>query len=219
MPGSKYMDIGTWVKQLRKNLDLTQVKLAEKIHCSPATIKKLEQNKYRPSKDLAERLIQHLHVPFEEQFHFMALVRGLAVTSDESAAETGVVNLTRLRNPPVIVETTRGEIYPHGFVYVGEVLTVRFTIRNSDVHNVRIQELVIGARGPGGHTEGWDAPNIPFPPVRNLVLQPGETYEYKQSRAFYEPGDYFVEPVFQDSLDTWHGIQPFTRISFFVVAR
>jgi transcriptional regulator with XRE-family HTH domain len=47
---------GTWMRHRRKTLDLTQPELAERLHCSVNTIKKLETDARRPSKQLAELL-------------------------------------------------------------------------------------------------------------------------------------------------------------------
>ncbi len=52
VPGS----FGLWVKQLRKELDLTQAELAGRAACSPVTIKKIEADERRPSKQMADML-------------------------------------------------------------------------------------------------------------------------------------------------------------------
>jgi transcriptional regulator with XRE-family HTH domain len=45
---------GSWVRQRRKALDLSQRELAEQIACSLETIKKIEQHQRRPSRQVAE---------------------------------------------------------------------------------------------------------------------------------------------------------------------
>ncbi|MBC8076426.1 MAG: helix-turn-helix transcriptional regulator, partial [Chloroflexales bacterium] len=47
---------GRWVKQRRKELDLTQEALAQEVGCSIETIRKVERDALRPSRQIAERL-------------------------------------------------------------------------------------------------------------------------------------------------------------------
>ena len=62
----------------------------------------------------------------------------------------------------------------------------------------------------------WAAPDVPFPAVTDLTLQPGETDEYRSERAFYLPGAYFLEPVQQGMDGAWGGIPPFTCVDLTV---
>ena len=68
---------GAWIRHRRKTLDLTQPELAERLHCSVNTIKKLETDARRPSKQLAELLAAQLHIPEEHQLLFIDCARGL----------------------------------------------------------------------------------------------------------------------------------------------
>ena len=70
---------GYWVRRRRKALDLTQAKLAEKIGCSLVTIKKIEQDERRPSKQLAELLATHLLISDAEREKFYQRARGYFV--------------------------------------------------------------------------------------------------------------------------------------------
>jgi predicted ATPase/transcriptional regulator with XRE-family HTH domain len=67
---------GTWMRHRRKTLDLTQPELAERLHCSVNTIKKLETNARRPSKQLAELLAVQFHIPEEQRTLFVEYARG-----------------------------------------------------------------------------------------------------------------------------------------------
>lgn len=69
---------GTLLKQRRKALHLTQNELARQAGCAVVTLRKLESNRSRPSKELAERLAQYLEVPTEELATFLRLARGLS---------------------------------------------------------------------------------------------------------------------------------------------
>jgi transcriptional regulator with XRE-family HTH domain len=104
-----------------------------------------------------------------------------------------------------------------GTVKAGELITVTFRVQNTETHPIKITSLVIGARGPNAQKTEWRAPTVSFPSIHDLFLQPGGFYEYHQSYAFDQLGDYFIEPVIQDALGRWGGIQPFTRIDFSVI--
>jgi hypothetical protein len=109
-----------------------------------------------------------------------------------------------------------GDVIP-----LNETITVIFKILNNGSSPTMIKTLVIGARGPGAkcentNAEKWTAPDNPFPAPANITIQPGEEYEYQGSRAFYQPGEYFLEPNVQGSNGTWGGIQPFSCIDITV---
>lgn len=67
---------GAWLKQRRSSLGLTQDRLARLIHCSPATIQKLESGLRRPSTDIAALLAKHLDLPPAEHAAFIGFARG-----------------------------------------------------------------------------------------------------------------------------------------------
>lgn len=82
---------GSWVRQRRKALDLTQHALADRIGCSVATLKKIEADQRRPSRQLAERLVASLQIGSSEQAAFLARARGLAIENTASpTAETAL---------------------------------------------------------------------------------------------------------------------------------
>jgi hypothetical protein len=100
-------------------------------------------------------------------------------------------------------------------------VTVTFRILNNGPHPATIRSILIGARGPGvscksRNREKWAALNSDFPSAVAIRLDPGQEYEYRGSRAFYKPGVYFLEPVFQDSRGVWGGIPPFSCIDIYV---
>ncbi|MBI1800367.1 MAG: helix-turn-helix transcriptional regulator [Chloroflexi bacterium] len=131
-------------------------------------------------------------------------------------SENGLVLLDGPSDRLIQVEANGRAILSGDHVKAGELVTVTFAVRNNDSRPVRINSLVIGARGPGAKEKGWSAPIVPFPGLSNILLKPGERVEYRQSQVFRQPGDYFVEPNAQDVLGNWGGIQPFTRIEFSV---
>jgi len=66
---------GYWLRRRRKALDLTQAELAMRVGCVVTTIKKLEADERRPSKQLAERLADHLGISSEERVAFLKAAR------------------------------------------------------------------------------------------------------------------------------------------------
>ena len=68
---------GEWIAQRRKTLDITQRELAAQTHCALATIKKIETDERRPSRDLAVEIARALHIPAEKIAVFVECARGL----------------------------------------------------------------------------------------------------------------------------------------------
>jgi len=70
------MTFGEWLKQRRKQLDLTQEALARQVGCSIAAIKKIESGDRRPSRQIAELLAENLRLPSEQHATFVRVARG-----------------------------------------------------------------------------------------------------------------------------------------------
>lgn len=71
------VSFGEWMAQRRKMLDMTQRELASRTNYALATIKKIEMDERRPSRDLAEALAGALQIPAEAQQKFFECARGL----------------------------------------------------------------------------------------------------------------------------------------------
>src|SRR5215210_7177873 len=69
------LPFGQRIKQQRRQLDLTQEELAERVGCSVDTIRKLEAGSVRPSRHLAEILAARLDIPASECSAFISLAR------------------------------------------------------------------------------------------------------------------------------------------------
>jgi predicted ATPase/class 3 adenylate cyclase/DNA-binding XRE family transcriptional regulator len=67
---------GEWLRHRRRELDLTQEELARQVGCAPITVRKIESEQMRPSKQLAELLLQRLAVPAEHRARLVAFARG-----------------------------------------------------------------------------------------------------------------------------------------------
>src|SRR5260221_9899804 len=90
---------GSWLRQRRKALDLTQVELAEQVGCSVITIQKIEADERRPSKQITERLADVLAVSLDERAAFVSFARRLTSPRPELALE--VTSLTPVHHLPL----------------------------------------------------------------------------------------------------------------------
>jgi predicted ATPase/DNA-binding XRE family transcriptional regulator len=67
---------GYWVRRRRKALDLTQDELAQRVGCAEVTLRKIEADKRRPSRQMAQRLAQCLALSPEDTSEFLAIATG-----------------------------------------------------------------------------------------------------------------------------------------------
>src|SRR5262245_3398003 len=81
---------GRWLRHRRRMLDLTQDELAQRVGCSVVTIRKIETDERRPSKQIAERLATYLDIPPADRPAFLQAAR----------AEPGAALSTALTPPP-----------------------------------------------------------------------------------------------------------------------
>jgi predicted ATPase/DNA-binding XRE family transcriptional regulator len=68
---------GTWLKQRRRALGLTQHGLAQRVSYAVVTLRKVETGHLQPSPVMAERLAVALEVPLEQHAAFLAFARGI----------------------------------------------------------------------------------------------------------------------------------------------
>src|SRR5262245_54674557 len=71
---------GEWVRRRRKALDLTQEQLARQVGCAEVTIKKIEADERRPSRQIAERLAESLQITPAQRAAFVQAARGELAT-------------------------------------------------------------------------------------------------------------------------------------------
>lgn len=76
---------GAWLKQRRRALDLTQHTLATQVGCTAETIRKIEANKLRPSRTLAQRLTTALRVSPDLEASVLELARARQLDEPSSA--------------------------------------------------------------------------------------------------------------------------------------
>ncbi|HEU0297699.1 MAG TPA: tetratricopeptide repeat protein [Anaerolineales bacterium] len=93
---SKDISFGTWLRQRRRMLDLTQKALADQVGCAEITVRQMEADALKPSKGLALILLEKLNVPYEEHEAWLRFARGLSDFPDSSAVSFGSKPLTNL---------------------------------------------------------------------------------------------------------------------------
>ena len=77
MPNDQaHESFGSWLRERRKALDLTQAAVAHCVGCAEVTIRKLEAGVQRPSRQTAERLATCLQILAEEHDLFLQVARG-----------------------------------------------------------------------------------------------------------------------------------------------
>jgi predicted ATPase/DNA-binding XRE family transcriptional regulator len=74
MPESN--SFGTWLRQKRRALDLTQKAFADQIGCAEITVRRMEADEYKPSKELVVVLLERLGIPEPERVQWIRFARG-----------------------------------------------------------------------------------------------------------------------------------------------
>jgi len=84
MPES--VSFGTWLRQNRRALDLTQKAFAERVGCAEITVRRMEADEYKPSNGLARVLFEKLGIPETERQAWISFARGTAGFPEEPAS-------------------------------------------------------------------------------------------------------------------------------------
>lgn len=72
---------GDWVRRRREALSLTRPELAACAGCAVSSLRKIEADEQRPSRQLAELLAGCLHIAPDEQAGFVAAARGIRLVA------------------------------------------------------------------------------------------------------------------------------------------
>jgi predicted ATPase/DNA-binding XRE family transcriptional regulator/predicted translin family RNA/ssDNA-binding protein len=70
------ISFGKWLRQRRRTLDLTQKALANQVGCAEITLRQIEADVLKPSKELAGILLKRLGIPEFERRGWIAFARG-----------------------------------------------------------------------------------------------------------------------------------------------
>src|SRR5688572_12059216 len=72
------LTFGEWLRQRRHILDLTQQELADQVGCARITLRRIEAGALKPSKELAQILLEKLGIPEAEREAWIRFARGLS---------------------------------------------------------------------------------------------------------------------------------------------
>ena len=75
---SEELSFGRWLRRRRRALDLTQKALANQVGCAEITVRRMEANAYKPSKELAFVLFEKLGIPEPERPQWILFARGMS---------------------------------------------------------------------------------------------------------------------------------------------
>jgi predicted ATPase/class 3 adenylate cyclase/Tfp pilus assembly protein PilF len=100
---------GYWVRRRRKTLDLTQAELARQVGCAEGTIRMIEADARRPSRQIAERLADQLAIARADRAAFIRAARA-ELGADRLAPPTqdasGALGLAVTPMPGVVPPTS-----------------------------------------------------------------------------------------------------------------
>lgn len=91
---------GPWLKQRRISLDLSRAELANSVGCAVDTLRKLELEKRRPSKQLANRLADCLHLSPAERTVFLQQALRSCHTAEGQVSPAPISNEPSYRTTP-----------------------------------------------------------------------------------------------------------------------
>src|SRR5215207_9176079 len=93
--------LGGYVRQRRRDMDLTQEELARRVGCAAITLRKIEADDLRASVQIAERLAMALAIPLEERAEFVRWARAVRPASSD---------LPQVTPPPSMEEIGREDL-------------------------------------------------------------------------------------------------------------
>ena len=79
------ISFGTWLRQKRRALDLTQKAFADQVGCAEITVRRMEADEYKPSNELATLLFEKLRIAETDRPQWVRFARGTAGLPEKSA--------------------------------------------------------------------------------------------------------------------------------------
>ncbi len=141
------LTFGQWLKRRRRGLGLTQRSLGQQVGYASETIRKVEADELRPSRQLAERLAAALHLAPDEQARFVQFARD-EPQADEHGLSTQTVQFqgaaeARRHNLPAPLTPLIGR--EHDIDVVTALLAAHRLLTLTGVGGVGKTSLALGA--------------------------------------------------------------------------
>jgi tetratricopeptide (TPR) repeat protein/transcriptional regulator with XRE-family HTH domain len=194
---------GYWVRRQRLALDLTQAVLAGLVGCAPVTIRKIEADERRPSRQLAVLLAENLAIEEDEQANFIKIARAdrspnkLSLPTQPVFSSEGqdavLIGENFLANPSLATPTAfvaRNKelaVLEHMFekamakqgsvvFVVGEAGYGKTTLMHEFTHKILgLQPDSIVAKGSSNAFSGMGDPYLPFRDILGMLSGDFET--------------------------------------------
>ena len=99
---------GGFVRQRRRELDLTQDELARRVGCAAITLRKIEADDLRASVQIAERLAMALAIPLDERAEFVRRARAVRPESSELPSVTPPPSMEEIGREDLTGRAIRG---------------------------------------------------------------------------------------------------------------
>lgn len=164
------MAFGEWLRQRRRMLDLTQQELADQVGCARITLRRIESGALKPSKELAQILLEKLGMPEIEHPRWVHYARGLSdfpARSVDSSASNLLTNLPASLTSFIGREKEQAEI----FKLISKYRLVTL-VGPGGVGKTRLS-LKVGEQALGDYAHGtWV---VEFAPVLDPLLVPRTT--------------------------------------------
>jgi predicted ATPase/DNA-binding XRE family transcriptional regulator len=89
------ISFGTWLRKQRRALDLSQRALADHVGCAEVTLRRIETDRLKPSKELANSILEKIGMPEADRPQWISFARGVAgfPTSTTPSSNKPMTNL------------------------------------------------------------------------------------------------------------------------------
>ncbi len=89
------ISFGTWLRKQRRALDLSQKALADQVGCAEVTLRRIETDRLKPSKALANIILEKIGIPDADRPQWISFARGLSgfPTSTTPSSNEPITNL------------------------------------------------------------------------------------------------------------------------------
>lgn len=102
------ISFGSFVRQRRREMDLTQEELARRVGCAAITLRKIEADDLRPSVQIAERLAMALAIPLDDRAEFVRRARAVQPEASDFPAITPAPSLDEIGREDLTGRAIRG---------------------------------------------------------------------------------------------------------------